>query len=332
MEKMRATHHSGRKSKKGAYSTKHNDRNFDLDLAKNIDQNKTQNNIYWNCYDKTYKHKDKADKMSFEEVEAKYYSRTFKRQWCDVNMAYERQRHPERCKSFEDWCKQDQNLPEELYLQIGDSDNHVTDKQMYDVFVSYYKKLMTWSKQHGNPFQILDFSFHFDEKVPQVHLRRVWQYKNADGVTCIGQDKALEQAGVPLPNPNKKRSRHNNRKMTFDKIAREMYLEACREHGLEIEEVPLVDVTHNKTKEQVLDEKLKRISDLEAKKEAELEEQKKVTEKLQERLKTANKDDTEVYKAYLKSRGLQADFKAFYMAYGEETEIAPQQPNINYPF
>lgn len=42
----------------------------------------------------------------------------------------------------------------------------------------------------------------------------------------------------PLPEPEKPRGRHNNRKMTFDKICRELLFEICREHGLEIEEEP----------------------------------------------------------------------------------------------
>lgn len=44
--------------------------------------------------------------------------------------------------------------------------------------------------------------------------------------------------GVELPNPDKPRSRFNNRKQVFSRMCREHLLQICREHGLEIEEIP----------------------------------------------------------------------------------------------
>ena len=49
------------------------------------------------------------------------------------------------------------------------------------------------------------------------------------------QEKALEVLGIPLPEPDKKPSRVNNRKITFDKICRELLLGICQEHGLVVE-------------------------------------------------------------------------------------------------
>lgn len=41
--------------------------------------------------------------------------------------------------------------------------------------------------------------------------------------------------GIPLPFPDKKPSKVNNRKVTFDSMCRELLLGICREHGLEVE-------------------------------------------------------------------------------------------------
>ena len=45
----------------------------------------------------------------------------------------------------------------------------------------------------------------------------------------------MEQLGIPLPFPDKKPSKVNNRKVAFDSICRELLLGICREHGLEVE-------------------------------------------------------------------------------------------------
>ena len=61
-----------------------------------------------------------------------------------------------------------------------------------------------------------------------------------DVENCYGerepkQEKALEALGIPLPEPDKKPSRVNNRKITFDKLCRERLLTICQEYGLVVE-------------------------------------------------------------------------------------------------
>lgn len=289
MAKKRATQHNGRKSSKGAFSAKHNDRNYDYETAPNIDASKTDTNFYWNCYDGGYRHTDREDKLTFEEVEQRFYSDYFRGQWERTNQSYIDNYHPERCKSFEDWCKMDCNLPEESYMQIGDKENPASRQDFVKVANLFNNRLNEWNQKHGYPFSNLDMSFHFDEAVPQLHIRRVWKYKDKDGTLCIGQEKALEQAGVPLPRPRKPEppkpkkpdkdaspeeqqaykeamkqrkkaiqaeKRYNNRKITFDKMVREMYLECCKECGLEVETEPLKGVRHNMSKEETVNVKL----------------------------------------------------------------------------
>lgn len=47
---MRTTTHHGRAKGNVGYSAKHNDRNFDLEKADNIDAELASQNIYVNCY------------------------------------------------------------------------------------------------------------------------------------------------------------------------------------------------------------------------------------------------------------------------------------------
>ena len=53
------------------------------------------------------------------------------------------------------------------------------------------------------------------------------------------QDKALEELGIELPDPDKPKGRYNNRKMTFDATCRELFLSICQKHGLEMEMEPI---------------------------------------------------------------------------------------------
>lgn len=256
-EKMRATHHSGRKGKKGAYSSKHNDRNYDYENAQNINSKMTNFNIYYNCYDGFYSHKNKENKMTFEEVETKFCYQNFWNSWNNTCNNYVRQGHSERCLDFYDWLKLDKNLPEELYMQVGNVDNNNCSKEKFlEVMKLYTQRLNEWNDKNGNPFTIVNTSLQVDEAVPQMHLRRYWHYKDCNGNLSIGQEKALEQAGIPLPKPNQKKSRHNNRKMTFDKMCREMYLQCCFDCGLDIETVPLCSVNHNMDKIETINKKL----------------------------------------------------------------------------
>lgn len=54
---MRGTTHNGRTGKDGAYSAKHNDRNFDVDHAEHIDKNKIP------LYDKIKQAKTLSDEL-----------------------------------------------------------------------------------------------------------------------------------------------------------------------------------------------------------------------------------------------------------------------------
>ena len=230
--KMRCTLHSGRthRKTKNVLSSKHNDRNFDSE-PDHIVKEKTEDNITWNWC---------GDGYTFEEGEKLFYEKNFMPQLKYTNSKYIKNRHKERVKTMDQWRTCREHCPEELILQIGKINNHPAISISLVCFKEYQTWLEDWNKSHGQPFQTLNWALHQDEQgAPHFQVRRVWYYTDLKtGLRTTGQEKALEIAGVPLPNPEKKDDRTNNRKMTFDKMCREKWIEVCRSHGLEIIDIP----------------------------------------------------------------------------------------------
>ena len=247
---MRAMTHNSRTNAAGSvHGSKHNDRNFDVSLASNIRESESSKNIYWSW--------NKAE--TFEQSEIDYYKLAFTKQLEKTNQRYQANGHPERCRTIEQFMQVRQNAPEETVLQVGKIEESIDSSLLKDIFNTWFKHLQHWNEEHGSPFQILDAALHVDEAVPHVQMRKVWQYTDSDGDLHVGQEKALEAAGVPLPDPDKKPSRYNNRKKTFDAMTRKMWLDICAEKGLDIERDPLPDGLHNLDKEDMIREKYRKL-------------------------------------------------------------------------
>lgn len=224
---MRATIHNGRTGKDGAYNTKHNDRQFDIKNAEHIDPERVKNNRYWNWTGNP--------ETTFEAAEAAFYEKHIKPHLDAQNARYRAQRHAERAKTMDEYRKSPQTCPEEVILQIG----KMGDTIPADMMARIIQEQINWEQQQFPGVKVLDVALHMDEQgAPHIHERRAWVYTDKNGNTAISQNKSLEQMGVELPNPDKPRGRFNNRKQTFSKMCREHLLQICREHGLEIEEIP----------------------------------------------------------------------------------------------
>lgn len=224
---MRATIHNGRTGKDGAYNTKHNDRQFDIRNAEHIDPERVKNNRYWNWTGNP--------ETTFEAAEQAFYEKYIQKHLDAQNARYRAQRHAERAKTMDEYRKSPQTCPEEVILQIG----KMGDTIPADMMARIIQEQINWEQQQFPGVKVLDVALHMDEQgAPHIHERRAWIYTNKDGNLAISQNKALEQMGVELPNPNRPRGRFNNRKQTFSRMCREHLLQICREHGLEIEEIP----------------------------------------------------------------------------------------------
>lgn len=224
---MRATIHNGRTGKDGAYNTKHNDRQFDIRNAEHIDPERVKNNRYWNWTGNP--------ETTFEAAEQAFYEKHIRKHLDAQNTRYQAQRHAERAKTMDEYRKSPQTCPEEVILQIG----KLGDTIPADMMARIIQEQINWEQKTFPGVKVLDVALHMDEQgAPHIHERRAWVYTDKDGNTAISQNKSLEQMGVELPNPDRPRGRFNNRKQTFSRMCRENLLQICREHGLEIEEIP----------------------------------------------------------------------------------------------
>lgn len=224
---MRATIHNGRTSHLGAFTPRHNDRNFNISHAEHIDPERVKDNRYWNWTGNP--------ETSFEAAEIAFYEKHIRKHLDAQNARYKAQRHAERVKSMDEYRKSPQTCPEEVILQIG----KMGDTIPADMMARIIQEQINWEQKTFPGVKVLNVALHMDEQgAPHIHERRAWVYTDKDGNTAISQSKSLEQMGVELPNPDKPRGRFNNRKQTFSKRCREHLLQICREHGLEIEEIP----------------------------------------------------------------------------------------------
>ena len=224
---MRATIHNGRTSHLGAFTPKHNDRNFNINNAEHIDPERVKDNRYWNWTGNP--------EITFEAAEIAFYEKHIRQHLDAQNARYRAQRHAERAKTMDEYRRSPQTCPEEVILQIGKR----RDTIPADMMARIIQEQINWEQQQFPGVKVLDVALHMDEQgAPHIHERRAWVYTDKDGNFAISQNKALEQMGVELPNPDKPRGRFNNRKQTFSRMCREHLLQICREHGLEIEEIP----------------------------------------------------------------------------------------------
>lgn len=177
------------------------------------------------------------------------YSKEFRAGIEERNSRYLAQRHPERVRTLEQVYTNKRTRPEECIVQVGNMIETIHRNLFCELVRKLCMRLQKWNREHGYPFRLLDVAYHFDEATPHAHIRRVWKYTDDRGYVRIGQEEALRRAGVELPYPDKPVGRYNNRKISFDKMAREMWYEICREHGLDIDTKPLPSRRHLSTKE-----------------------------------------------------------------------------------
>lgn len=224
-EKMRITSHNGRAGKDGAYSPKHNDRNFDTETAEHINEEKSPGNRYWSC----------IGGVSFEECEQRMYEVMFAKSLAEKNERYRKQRHPERMQTMQQYRENPRSCPEETILQIG-RDGQTVDS---DLLWKIVREHIQWEVKTFPNVVLLDLALHVDEDgAPHIHERKVWIGHDENGNEVVGQSKALAEMGIEPPYPNKKYGKHNNAKMTYTRLCREHFAEVCQKYELDLELTP----------------------------------------------------------------------------------------------
>ena len=220
---MRMTIHNARTSKKfGAFTPKHNDRNFNIKNAEHIDPERTGGNIYWNWTGES--------DISFEDAEKLFYEQHCSTHLDAKNARYVAQRHPERVRTMDEYRSNPRTCPEETILMIGNKDEYIPPQTLRAIC----EKLKDWEETSIPGLTVLNLALHVDEQgAPHIHMRRAWIYRDENGTESISQGKTLEKAGIPLPHPDKPQGRNNNRKQIFSKQERQALYEICRGYGLE---------------------------------------------------------------------------------------------------
>ena len=276
MSTKRLTNHNGRKGKDGVYSAKHNDRNYDVKHSKNVDPAKTVNNRTWHIYPE--------ENLTFEEAEKKFYEENFASYLEQKNDRYINGRHPERVQTMDEFRKNERTCPEEVIMQIGNVDDGGLDP---DELIKICREQIEWESENFPNVKLLDIALHTDEDAsPHIHVRKVWVATDEHGSLQVNQTKALEAMGIERPDISKKKDRNNNAKMVYSKLIREHFIEVCKSHGIEIEEVPkeasetglsLIEFKYRKEKEK-LEAAVKKLSEISENLETAIKERDKAVE------------------------------------------------------
>ena len=237
MAKKRLGGHRGRKGDGGkVISANHLDRNFDVSKAQNIDESLTANNVIWKFAEKY----DKSESQSINDYEEDFYEDNFWEQLKRRNETQIKNRHKYRVQTTEQFRRNAKSCPEEVIWTIGKAGEDVDVEIFKECFLEYVE----WHNQTFPNAKILDAGLHLDEPnaAPHIHQRQVWfatyDRETGEKYMRVHQEDALEEMGIERPNPNAKKSRYNNAKVTYTKMCRDQMMEIAEAHGIEIERVP----------------------------------------------------------------------------------------------
>lgn len=221
-----------------ASEEKHDERNFDVEESRHIDNEKVKDDVFVTWLDTEEK------SFGFEEAVLKAYEEFYTPHLKRINDNYVKDRHAEKQKTMEEFLAS--NRPEAFILQIGNCLDNVDADTLRECVEDYLDWEEEWNEEHGRPFEILTLALHADEASNHIHGLKAWKARDKHGNLIPNREKALEQAGVELPNPGKKVSRYNNRNMTFTAMCRDKWLDICEEHGFDIIREPIKDVKGKK--------------------------------------------------------------------------------------
>ena len=261
--KQRVSRHNGRAGKHGVYNPKHNDRQFDVAHADNIDKSRTNLNLYWDWQNGLRDHEanQSGQYPSFNQVERDFYEQRYGDYLAGQAARNIKAGHAGRNRTVDDLLADVRICPEETIYQIGKEG----DCPPPDVLLEVMQEFMdTFHERFGKHVHILDWALHLDETSPHIHARQVFDIENRYGEIEPKQEKALEALGIPLPFPEKKACKMNNRKMSFDHICRELLLNICEEHGLDVERDAIYGGKANRDKnDYIIEAQREKIAELE---------------------------------------------------------------------
>lgn len=203
-----------------------------MENAENIEASRTIMNLYWDCANGLRTHEENSRFPTFTQHERNEYEKRYGGFIAGQNARNIKAGHAKRNRTVDDLLADVRICPEETIYQIGKEGDCPPPEVLLEIVQEF---MDTIEERFGRHVHVLDWALHLDETSPHIHARQVFDVENRYGEMEPKQEKALEQLGIPLPFPDKKPSKVNNRKVAFDGICRELLLGICREHGLEVE-------------------------------------------------------------------------------------------------
>ena len=151
-----------------------------------------------------------------------------------MNERYISQRHPEKCKTLEQYYRSPQSCPDEYLIYIGDTDNNPGADVLKAAGSELIRRLQ---KKYSKNFIPLCVATHLDERgAAHLHLRGIFISTTDKNGVKVSITKGMKEAGIALPDAEKPEHKYNNRQMAFSEEIRNTFADICeQEFGLEIE-------------------------------------------------------------------------------------------------
>lgn len=212
METMKATFEADKCG--GASSARHNDRSFDTDRADNIDSIE---------HDRVWFRPDNAPTIrvplqqydrGLAQYEQDYYRERFGAAIEAQKERHIKSRHRDRAEgcTAERYYNSKQTCPTSLILQVGKDGEYQDRKKFLQMLNAAIRDLEQDTEDAR--VKVLSVSLHAGETSLHAHFRVSFEVKGPDG-WVQDQEKCLAKLGYKLPEPSKKKGRHNNRKMVW---------------------------------------------------------------------------------------------------------------------
>lgn len=201
---------------------------------------KKSRNSHAKHLDEVYEHAYKVEacmslEHTFEENEMMFFKENFHSKWENQIERYRKKGNYKKIQKIENENEYmqkliDSHVSEQVY-QLGSMNDNLGNQHFQRLWMKFSEEHRKMDERLGLHRVTLDVGMHFDmdEATPHAHERSVYLCMK-NGELCCEYTEALKQAGISLPNPNKKEDKHNNRMITYTDMCRDLFLEVSREY------------------------------------------------------------------------------------------------------
>lgn len=177
-----------------------------------------------------------GDTGDIEAAEKLLYENMFNDEREAQNERYRQKSNYGRIWTMDEWRTSVRHRPIENVLFVGNEKCHISSGALLNVYDYFCKER---EERFGDIFVRISAFRYADSVIPHIHERYVLYWEDDKGIKHTEINEALKRAGVDIPFPENDEGKYNNRKMMFDMICREMWLDILAE-GLE--DNPIVEL------------------------------------------------------------------------------------------